>query len=174
MSAAQKYWDFLRTCDLLWLGNINSLTSEFSFLVVASLCSLQIVAKQDTPYTVHTSSYSLGCFSLSETWKKIVGWQNDCSTWKFGMEKDTLSIPFNIQCSKAGKKWHLEREVLSTLEVNNFLGSSPLFFCWRGTILLNIIRQFLIALFFSIFRTLRTLSRQMKGFFLLKWIQRNI
>ena len=170
MSAAQKYWDFLRTCDLLWLGNINSLTSEFSFLVVASLCSLQIVAKQDTPHTTHYFFFffyfSWLLFSLSETWKKIiVGWQNDCSTWKFGMEKDTLSIPFNIQCSKAGKKWHLEREVLSTLEVNNFLGSSPLFFCWRGTILLNIIRQFLIALFFSIFRTLRTLSRQMKVFF---------
>ena len=94
--------------------------------------------------------FLLAAFSLSETWKKIiVGWQNDCSTWKFGMEKDTLSIPFNIQCSKAGKKWHLEREVLSTLEVNNFLGSSPLFFCWRGTILLNIIRQFLIVPFYS-------------------------
>ena len=53
MSAAQKYWDFLRACDLLWLGNINSLTSEFSFLMVASLCSLQIVAKQDTPHTTH-------------------------------------------------------------------------------------------------------------------------
>ena len=135
MSAAQKYWDFLRTCDLLWLGNINSLTSEFSFLVVASLCSLQIVAKQDTPHTTHYFFFffyfSWLLFSLSETWKKIiVGWQNDCSTWKFGMEKDTLSIPFNIQCSKAGKKWHLEREYWVLLwRLIIFWGVHPLFFC---------------------------------------------
>ena len=167
MSAAQKYWDFLRTCDLLWLGNINSLTSEFSFLVVASLCSLQIVAKQDTPHTTHYYFFfffyfSWLLFSLSETWKKIiVGWQNDCSTWKFGMEKDTLSIPFNIQCSKAGKKWHLEREVLSTLEVNNFLGGSPpillLDTCAEGVQFYWTLSSNSLLHYFFIFKTLCTL-----------------
>ena len=73
-----------------------------------SLCSLQIVAKQDTPHTTHYFFFffyfSWLLFSLSETWKKIiVGWQNDCSTWKFGMEKDTLSIPFNNNVLKLEK-----------------------------------------------------------------------
>ena len=164
MSAAQKYWDFLRTCDLLWLGNINSLTSEFPFLVVASLCSLQIVAKQDTTHTAHYFFFYFSwlLFSLSETWKKIiVGWQNDCSTWKFGMEKDTLSIPFNIQCSKAGKKWHLEREVLSTLEVNNFLGGSPpillLDTCAEGVQFYWTLSSNSLLHYFFIFKTLCTL-----------------
>ena len=121
--------------------------------------------------------FLLAAFSLSETWKKIiVGWQNDCSTWKFGMEKNTLSIPFNIQCSKAGKKWHLERDVLSTLEVNNFLGGSPpillLDTCAEGVQFYWTLSSNSLLHYFFIFKTLCTLVG--KWNFLLKWIQRNI
>ena len=171
MSAAQKYWDFLRTCDLLWLGNINSLTSEFSFLVVASL-SLFTTNCRKAGHTIYNTLLFLlllfllaAFFSFWNMKKDYCGLTKWLQHMKIWHGKGYFKYSIQQQCSKAGEKWHLEREVLSTLEVNNFLGSSPLFFCWRGTILLNIIRQFLIALFFSIFRTLRTLSRQMKGFF---------
>ena len=153
MSAAQKYWDFLRTCDLLWLGNINSLTSGFSFLVVASL-SLFTTNCRKAGHTIYNTLLFLlllfllaAFFSFWNMKKDYCGLTKWLQHMKIWHGKGYFKYSIQQQCSKAGEKWHLEREVLSTLEVNNFLGSSPLFFCWRGTILLNIIRQFLIALF---------------------------
>ena len=136
---------------------------SFLFLVVASLSSLQIVAKQDTPHTTHYFFFffyfSWLLFSLSETWKKIiVGWQNDCSTWKFGMEKDTLSIPFNNNVLKLeksdiwrGKYWVLWRLIIFWgVHLFSFAEGVQFYWTLSDNSLLHCFK-----------------------FFLLKWIQRN-
>ena len=138
MSAAQKYWDFLRTCDLLWLGNINSLTSEFSFLVVASLSLFTTNCRKAGHTTYNTLLFLLLLFLLAaffSFWnmKKdycgLTKWLQHMKIWH---GKGYFKYSIQQQCSKAGEKWHLEREVLSTLEVNNFLGSSAPFLLLKG------------------------------------------
>ena len=134
MSAAQKYWDFLRTCDLLWLGNINSLTSEFSFLVVASLSLFTTNCRKAGHTTYNTLLFLLLLFLLAaffSFWnmKKdycgLTKWLQHMKIWH---GKGYFKYSIQQQCSKAGKKWHLEMEVLSTLEVNTFGEFSPFSF----------------------------------------------